>query len=59
MKSLLDSVNELDALVRSLHKMESKMRSGQFIDAWRELHRIIASLEKEKQKLLGGEEDAQ
>jgi len=52
MKSLLNNVNNLDDLIRQLHKMESKMRSGQWIDAWRELNRVIAHLTANKQKLI-------
>jgi hypothetical protein len=57
MKSLLEQVNELDDLTRKLHKMESKMRAGQWIDAWRECCRIIAALEKNKQDLLKANEE--
>ena len=61
MKSLLEQVNELDNLIRQMHKMISKMNAGQFIDAWREAHRITALLEKAKQDLIKGkrEEDAE
>ena len=52
MKSLLETVDELEQLIRQLHKMESKMRSGQWIDAWRETNRIIARLEDDKTRLI-------
>jgi len=60
MKSLLDSVEEIENLIRQLQKMASKMNVGQFIPAWRDLNRIIAELDKEKKKLLenaGGKND--
>ena len=52
MKSLLDNVNEIDDLIRRLQKMESRMRSGQWIDAWREVNGIIAFLNRVKQDLI-------
>lgn len=61
MKSLLERVNELDVLIRQMHKMISKMNAGQFIDAYREANRITAVLEKSKQDLIKneGEKDAE
>ena len=56
MKSLLEQVNELDTLIRSLEKTLSKMRVGQFIDAWREIQRIIAGLKQAKDTLIKGSE---
>lgn len=52
MNSLLNNINELDELIRRHHKMESKMRSGQFIDAYRDLGGILAFLNRSKQKLI-------
>ena len=52
MKSLLDNVNELDFLIRQHHKIESKMQSGQFLGAHRELCRVMAYLQKAKQDLI-------
>lgn len=52
MKTLFDSVSELDNLHRQLQKMESKMRSGQWIDAWKEVMRLMAVIEKEKSNLI-------
>jgi len=61
MKSLLEQVNELDVLIRQMHKMISKMNAGQFIDAYREANRIAALLEKAKRDLIKneGENDAE
>lgn len=52
MKSLLERVDALDNLIRQLRKNESRMRSGQWIDAWRENNRIIAVVEKDKRDLM-------
>lgn len=56
MKSLLDNVNELDVIIRQLEKMESRMRSGQWIDAWRECNRLLAAISKSKQDLIQKEQ---
>jgi len=52
MKSLLESVTEIDEMVRQLHKMESRLRSGQIIDAWRECCRLMAYLEQCKKQII-------
>lgn len=59
MKNLLDNVNEIDELIRQHQKMESKMRAGQWIDAWRDCNRIIAFLNKSKQDLIKSQENTQ
>ena len=56
MKSLLEQVSEIDVLIRQLEKMESKMRSGAIIDAWRECNRIISVLNKAKRDILAESE---
>jgi len=56
MKTLLEKVSDIDNLVRQLRKMESRLRAGQVIDAWRELNRIIALLEREKESVLADAE---
>lgn len=52
MKSLLEQLNGLESLHRQLQKMESKMRSGQFIDAWKDCTRLIAGVERAKSDLV-------
>ena len=52
MKNLLESVTELDDLIRQLHKMESRLRSGQIIDAHRECCRLIAYFDTAKKNLI-------
>jgi hypothetical protein len=59
MKSLLEKVDELDRLIRQLHKMESKMRSGQWIDAWRDVNRIFAKLEADKALIIKMDKEGQ
>jgi hypothetical protein len=56
MKSLLEQVGEIDSLIHQLEKMESKLRSGAIIDAWRECNRLVAALNKAKQDLLADSE---
>ena len=51
MKTMLERVDALDNLIRQLRKMESNMYNGQFIDAWREGNRLIASLIRDKKQL--------
>jgi len=57
MKSLLEQTDALDKLSRQLRKMESKLRSGQFIDAWRDCNRIIAEMDRSKRDLIKGSSD--
>ena len=52
MKSPLEQVSELEGLIRQLVKLDSKMQAGQFIAAYRENRRIIAELEKSKQRII-------
>jgi len=52
MNSLLNDINDLDEIIRQMQKMESKMRSGQFIDAWRDCNRIISSLMRNRQDII-------
>lgn len=52
MSSLLEQVSGLDSLHRQLQKMESKMRSGQFIDAWKDCTRLVSILERAKSDLI-------
>ena len=59
MQTILQKVESLGHLTRQLQKMESKMRAGQWIDAWRECNRLIAECEKEKRRLLAGAEEKQ
>lgn len=52
MSTLLDDITSLDKVINSLVKMESKMRSGQFIEAHRECCRLVGILDKHRQDLL-------
>lgn len=48
-EKLLAMFNET---IRDLYKIDSKMKVGQFIDAWRENRRVIARLEKVRADLM-------
>jgi len=53
----MEQVSELDKLVRLLRKMESKMRSGQWIDAWRDCNAVIALIDRARVSLIEGSEN--
>jgi len=55
MKSILDEVEDINSILRQLHKLDSKMQSGQFIGAYRDLHRIIAFFEMAKKNAIANE----
>ena len=38
-------------------KIESKMRNGQTIDAWRELRRVVVNLEENKKRVIKNSEN--
>ena len=56
MKSLLQNVNELDYIIRQLHKLSSRIRSGENVDAYRECNGLIAYVTKGKEELIDGSE---
>ena len=51
-KTLLEKVDGIDRLSRDLHKIESQLRSGQIIGAWRAVCGLIADLERAKRSLI-------
>lgn len=57
MKSLLENVDELDELIRLMQRIESRMRTGQFIDAWREGCKVQARLNEAKRVLIKSVEE--
>ena len=59
MATMYENMVKLDNLARRLHIMESRMRSGQWIDAWRDLGGIISDIEREKKLLVKGNENGQ
>jgi len=59
MKSLLEQVKELDRIVRQLHKLASRMKAGQIVDAHRECHNLIGSLQKNREDLIGAVESGE
>jgi len=52
MKSLLEQVEGLNFLIRELEKIQSKMLSGQFIKAEREVSRLMGIIMANKHSLL-------
>jgi len=52
MKSLLNDVDALDNLIARLLKDESRMRSGQWIEAHRDVFAVIGELKKSKRDLI-------
>jgi len=56
MSTLLDDVNSLEKVINGLVKMESQLRSGQIIGAYRECCRLIGILSKHRQDLLAESE---
>lgn len=60
MSSPLEQISGIHALIRELQKMNSKLLSGQFIQAHRDLNRIIADLERISEKMVhpDGKSDA-
>lgn len=52
MKSPLEQIDELGDLIRQLHKIDSKLLSGQIIYASRDVGRIIALLERRKSTMV-------
>ena len=57
MKSPLEQVNSIDELISQMQKIDSRMMVGHFIDAWRDVKRIIAALEKAKSDIIQEEKN--
>jgi hypothetical protein len=58
MKTPLTAINELNDIIRELHKIDSKFHAGQFLALYRENRRIIAYLENKKSEFIEGTNDA-
>lgn len=54
-KSILETIEGLNQVIRSLQKIEAKQRNGQFIDAHRAVNSLIAELNNNKKALMGSE----
>ena len=52
MKSPLEQISELDVILRELHKIDSKLLSGQVIYAHRDIGRLVAILDKYKTDII-------
>jgi cell fate (sporulation/competence/biofilm development) regulator YlbF (YheA/YmcA/DUF963 family) len=58
MNTPLTAINELNEIIRELHKIDSKFHAGQFLALYRENRRIIASLEQKKSKFIKSNDNA-
>ena len=52
MKSPLEQIDELDSILNSFQKIDSLLLAGQFINAWRELRKLAASLQNKKNSII-------
>lgn len=52
MKNLLSDINQVDGIIRELQKIESKLLSGQFIRAYRDVCKILAVFQNHRQEIL-------
>lgn len=52
MKNPLETLSDLEGVIRELHKLDSKMLAGQFIPAWRDLRRLLAFFEEKRLELV-------
>ena len=57
MISPLEQISGIHSLIRELQKMNSKLLSGQIIQAHRDLNRIIADLERISEKMVHPDAD--
>lgn len=48
MQNLLEQVESINDILRQLQKIDSKMLSGQYIGAYRDLHRLMSFFEHAK-----------
>jgi hypothetical protein len=55
MINIINNINEIEALVRDLEKIESKLINGQEILAYRDLGRVLAKLRKAKDEIIESE----
>lgn len=51
MKSVFNDMEGLDLVIHNLQKVDSKMLSGRFFDARRELLRVVNALEQNRKDL--------
>lgn len=50
--TLVNQVEVVDKIIRQLHKIDSKMLSGQFIPAYRDLRSLLSFFEQHKKNIL-------
>lgn len=54
MKSPLEQIDELNNLIRQLQKLATKIYAGEDVPAYRDVNRIISSLEISKNNIIKG-----
>jgi hypothetical protein len=52
MKNPMEQMNEIEDVIRQLHKLEAKLMNGQFIMAYRDNRRLISKFENIKHDLI-------
>jgi len=58
MKTLINNVDFADHVIRELQKIESKLKNGQIIYAYRDIRRLASVFEKLKADLLHNVDDS-
>lgn len=52
MSTPLQDLSEIEFLIRQLYKIDTKLESGKFIQAYRENRRVIARLEGHRKNII-------
>ena len=52
MKSPLEQIQELEEVIRQLHKIDSKLIAGQEVLAYREVNSLLAFFERRKKEII-------
>ena len=52
MKSPLEQIQELEEVIRQLHKIDSKLLAGQEVLAYREVNSLLAFFERRKREII-------
>lgn len=48
----IETINDIEEIIRAFHKIESKMLAGQFIPAYRDIKRLMAFFEDRKKAII-------
>jgi hypothetical protein len=52
MSGLLQNMEEVDFIIRQVHKLASLIKAGQIVDAWREVNKLLSYFEDIKQNII-------